>query len=846
MKVPITWLSDFVEIDLPLRELAQRLTMAGLEVEEIRYIGRPVPDESGVQPTAISGLGWDDEKIVVAEVREVTAHPNADRLVLCRLYDGEQEHTVLTGAPNLFPYKGAGELAEPLKVAYARQGAILYDGHESGWQKMELKPATIRGIESSSMICSEKELGISEDHEGVIILDPDAPLGQPLADYMGDAVFDIALTPNMARNANILGVAREVAALTGKPLRKPDLEVDWEGPSIDGRVTIEIQEPALNPRFVAGLVEDVKVGPSPYEIRRRLKLAGMRPINNIVDATNYAMLEIGEPLHAFDYDVLLERAAGEAPKIITRSAKSGEVLTTLDGVDRELEDFTVLVCDERGPLSIAGIMGGEESEVGEGTRNVLLEGAAWDFINIRRSLSYLNLPSEAAYRFSRGVHPALAGQGVRRGLQLMGRVAGGRIAQGLVDAYPLPPQPPQVTISGADAKRWLGFDLSAAEMADLLKPLEFDVQVKDDSLTATAPDHRLDIGEGIIGIADLMEEVARLYGYDRIPNRMLEEELAEQPRKVDLEKKEALRSALTGLGLQEVVTYRLTSENADARSLLEPAGGQADSYIRITNPSSRERDVLRRNLLSSVLEVVDSNARHSDKIALFEIGPVFLAPDREGLPEETEQLAIALSGYAEPASWADSDRPKFDFYDLKGLLESLFSRLQIEDVLFGEADHPSFHPGKTAKVVIQGQPAGVLGELHPMIRERYELMEWPVQGAVLDVGALLDSIPVGYNVKPVPEYPAVLEDVAVIVDENLPAAEVERVIRQAGGELLAEVQLFDLFRGKQLGPGVKSLAYSLIYQASDRTLTDPEVATVREKIVTALERQVGARLRAAE
>ena len=370
MLVPISWLKDFVEITIPLPELARRLTMAGLEVEHVTSIGIPLPQSTsaGQEPgsenigTNSSGLAWEPDKIVTASVSEVMPHPNADRLVLCKLYDGEREHIVLTGAPNLYPYKGTGPLSKPLKVAYARQGAHIYDGHQPGQVLTTLKPAKIRGIESYSMICSEKELGISEDHEGVIILDEDAPVGIPLVDYLGDAVLDIKILPNIARAANILGVAREVAALTGVSVHIPDdfYHITAEGPDVTGKAAIEITNPELNPRFVLGLIQNVNIQPSPYWMQLRLKLAGMRPINNIVDVTNYAMLEVGEPLHAFDYDVLVERSGGNPPTIITRTAHPNERLTTLDGVDRELNPFTVLVCDTAGSLSIAGVMGGAE------------------------------------------------------------------------------------------------------------------------------------------------------------------------------------------------------------------------------------------------------------------------------------------------------------------------------------------------------------------------------------------------------------------------------------------------------------------------------------------------------
>src|SRR5215204_7242388 len=345
MKLPISWLKDYIDLDgLSVEEIARKLTLAGLEVEEIKYAGLPMPNSSERHEFKTSGIGWDREKIVVAEIREVKPHPNADRLTLLDLYDGQQEQVVLTGAPNIFHLKGTGKLAKPIKVAYAKEGTTLYDGHADGLVLTTLKRAKIRGVDSYSMVASEKELGISEEHDGIIILADDAPVGMPLVDYMGDAVLDISILPNMARNANVIGVARELAALTGRELKKPTIKLKTEGEPIDGLVSIEITEPELNPRFVAGLIRDVEIKPSPYRIQRRLRLAGMRPINNIVDATNYAMLDLGQPLHAFDYDVLKHRAGRENQvKIITRPAKDGEKLTTLDGTERKLNSVNVLV-----------------------------------------------------------------------------------------------------------------------------------------------------------------------------------------------------------------------------------------------------------------------------------------------------------------------------------------------------------------------------------------------------------------------------------------------------------------------------------------------------------------------
>ena len=851
MKVPLSWIKDFVEISLPVEELAHRLTMAGLEVEEVRYVGFPLPEEGTPGRTAAhlrpetktSGLAWDADKIVVAAVREVLPHPNADRLVLCRLDDGEQEHTVLTGAPNLYPYKGLGPLEPPLMVPYAREGAHIYDGHQPGQVPTVLKRAKIRGVDSYSMICSEKELGISDDHEGVIILDGDAPLGVPLVEYMGDVVFDIAITPNIARDANMLGVAREIAAITGQPLRLPDLSVPAREPHIRGKVAIDIQVPELNPRFVLGLVEGIQIAPSPYTVQRRLRLAGMRPINNIVDATNYAMLELGEPLHAFDYDVLVERAAGGMPSLLTRTAHPGERLTTLDGVERSLDDFTVMVCDQQGALSIAGIMGGAESEVSETTRNVLLEGAAWNFINIRKTVAAQHLQSEAAYRFSRGVHPAMAERGVRRGLQLMNQWAGGTVSQGLVDAYPLPPQDPTIEIIPGDVRRWLGIELPAGEIAEILRRLEFKVEVQGERVRATAPDSRLDISEGIIGVADLMEEVARIYGYDRIPETLMADELPRARGNLALEQEERIRDLLAGLGLQEAITFRLTSVEREARRLLPGSPPDEQPYVQLANPIASDRSVMRHSLLSSLLEVVERNARLRQRIALFEIGPVFLGSEDGKLPEERAILEIVLAGQRALPAWQGADTAPMDFFDLKGVVQELLENLQLEEVRYAPVEHPSFHPGKCARVLVGGRGVGTLGELHPLVRARYALPETPLLAAELDLQSIQALMAVHYPVQAVPAFPPALEDLAVIVPEELPAEQVEEVIRQAGGAMLAEVRLFDLYRGEQIGAGKKSLAYSLTYQAADHTLEEQELAQIRQRIIQRLEKELGARIR---
>ncbi|NOT05302.1 MAG: phenylalanine--tRNA ligase subunit beta [Anaerolineales bacterium] len=872
MKLPISWLKDFIDLDgLTVEDIARKLTLAGLEVDEILYAGLPMPTYSAGEKHEFktNGIAWDKEKIVVAEIREVKAHPNADKLTLLDLFDGQQEQVVLTGAPNIFHLKGAGKLEKPIKVAYAKEGSTLYDGHAEGQVLMTLKRAKIRGVDSYSMVCSEKELGITDESDGIIILDDDAPVGTPLADYIGDAVLDISILPNMARNANVIGIARELAALTGRELRADNRPqtVDGpsstvNGPSVNDLVEIEITNSELNPRFVAGLIRNVEIKPSPYQIQRRLKLAGVRAINNIVDATNYAMIELGEPLHAFDYDILKERAGDKKIKIITRTAQEGEELVTLDGMKRKLTAMNVLVCDEKGSLSLAGVMGGSESEVydaskevldavgvevkagempqgkitsrGKSTVNVLLEGAAWNFINIRRTAKQHNLPSEASFRFSRGVHPALAEIGVKRGLQYMAAWANGSIAPGLVDTYPLKPKDSVVDVTSQDVKRLLGIDLTLEQISELLTRLEFKCEVMSNKLQVTAPAHRMDIDEGVVGLADVLEEVARSYGYDKIPTTTMSDSLPPQVGNPVHEWEEHLRDLLVAIGLQEVVTYRMTSPERESRVVTH------NEYVRIANPIAPERSVLRQSLLASVLEVVEKNAK-AESIAMFEVGSIF-EPVKNDLPNEPRRLAIVMTGARIASAWDVKDSPKFDFYDMKGRIELLLAGLRYTDIVYTESESTyQLHPGKSAEVKVNGQVVGVFGELHPLAKEKYEFSDAPIIVAEFDLEKLRGLNP-SYGITPVSEFPPMYEDIAIILDESVAASAVEALIRQTGGKTVTDVRLFDVYRDEKIGAGKKSLAYSLTYQA-EKTLTDADAAAIRNKIVKRLENTIGAKLR---
>ncbi len=852
MKLPLSWLKDFIDIDgISVEDIARMYTMAGLEVEDILYAGwqMPIYGPNKKHEFKTEGIAWDREKIVVAEIREVKPHPNADKLTLLDLFDGQQEQVVLTGAPNIFHLKGTGKLPKPIKVAYAKEGATIYDGHADGLVLTTLKRAKIRGVDSYSMVCSEKELGIAEDHDGIILLDDDAPVGMSLADYMGDAVLEVNINPNMARNANVIGLARELSALTGRPLHQPDytkqnaefLKSGATGHSVQELVEIQISTPELNPRFVVGLIRDVEIKPSSYQVQRKLKLAGVRAINNIVDATNYAMLELGEPLHAFDYDVLKGRAGNKKIKIITRTAKDDEKLTTLDGNERMLTSTNVLVCDEKGSLSIAGVMGGAESEVTDKTKNILLEGAAWNFINIRRTAKQHNLPSEASFRFSRGVHPALAKHGVNLGLKYMAQWANGKVAPGLVDEYPLKPKDSVVDVSLRDVKRLLGIDPTLEEIASLLSRLEFKCEVTSDKLRVTAPPHRMDIGEGVVGLADVLEEVARSYGFENIPTTTMADALPPQTGNPVHEWEEHLRDLLVAIGLQEVVTYRMTSPEREARLLVSGLSPETTGdYVRIANPIAPERSVLRRSLLTSVLEAAEKNAK-AESIAMFEVGSVF-EPVKNDLPNEPRKLAMLMTGARIVSAWDVKDTPAFDFFDMKGRIELLLAGLRFRDIVYAPASVVEYlHPGKSAEVKINGEVVGAFGELHPLVKEKFEFGDAPIIVAEFDLEKLRVSNP-SFGIQPVSEFPPIYEDIAIIVDESIAAFIVEALIRQTGGKTVTDVKLFDVYRDEKIGTGKKSLAYSLTYRA-EKTLTDAEAAAIRNKIVKRLEREVGAKLR---
>jgi phenylalanyl-tRNA synthetase beta chain len=853
MRVPLSWLKDYVDITISAEELAERLTVAGLEVASLEYIGVP----QGVAPEGITvppsdHLVWSRDKIVLGKILEVKAHPNADRLVLAMVdYGASQVEQVVTGAPNLLAYKDKGPLNPPLWTPLALEGAEVYDGHAEGQQRMILKEKALRGIPNRSMVCSAKELGLGDDHDGIMLLeDVTAKPGTPLVDLLGDVIFEIELTPNVARAYSIIGVAREVAALTGQTLKEPKFDLIYGGPSIEGQVGLTIRNADLNPRFTMMLIKDIEIKPSPQWMQRRLLAIGERPINNIVDITNYVMFETGQPLHAFDYDVLVQRAGGGKPTILTRTAKPGEKVMTLDGIEHTLEFYTVLVCDNAGVLGIAGIMGGEESKIQPTTKNVLLEAANWNYINIRRTMTVQKMSTEAGLRFSRGVHPAQAVRGLTRATFFLQELGNGTVQQGMIDLYPQPAPTIEIDLPLSEVERIVGIPFTADAAADILRRLQFKVEINGDTLHVTAPDHRTDISGGTIGISDLCEELARIYGYDRIPNTLIEDMLPVQQNNYSLIREERARDWLVQAGLREAVNYRLTTPDAENRLVASgmPSSLPDVGYVALANPISADKAVMRHTLLDGLLDNVHSNQRHHAQQKLFEIGSIFLPVPNEALPDEPRRLGIVLTGPRELTNWQDGpaatkDQPQMDFFDLKGILEGLTYGLRIGKLEFKAAQHSAFHPGRSAGVFLKGKQIGIVGEIHPLVRDAYDL-DQTVIAAELDFDALVEDIALIDKIKPIITQPAVYEDIALIVNENTSAADVERVIVKAGGDLLRNVTLFDVYRGDQIPAGKKSLAYALTYQAEDRTLTDKETTKVRQQIIKAAEAQLGAALRA--
>ena len=803
MQVPLSWLREYVDVDLPPHELAHRLTMAGVEVGEVTELG-----------------GW--ENCCVGEVLEVNPHPNADSLQLCRVNPGDgTEMEVVCGAPNV----AAGQ-----RICFARVGANLYNTHSGRHEA--LKAARIRGVVSEGMICSELELGLGEAHEGIVVLPDDAPLGMPLDDYLGDTILDLEITPNRLDCFSILGVAHEIGALTGMKVRTPEVSYSEDGPPIEAEARVSVADPDLCRRYTASLIQGLKIGPSPQWLQDRLTRAGLRPISNVVDVTNYVMLEFNQPLHAFDLDKVRDKT------IIVRRAAPGETLETLDGMPRELNTEVLVIADSKDPVGLGGVIGGANSEIGPDTTSVLLESATFNSYNNRRTADTFRLHTDASQRFEKGLRPELAPIALRRATQLIQQVAGGSIAQGIYDIFADADQPaPKVTMTLRRLKQILGMDVGIEQVEEVFHSLEFETErVGDEAVSVTVPYWRSDINIE----EDLIEEVVRIIGYDNVPTTMLSTPIPYRQPAPMTELRSRVREALAAVGLQETISYPVLSLDDLERVNYDVASA---SPLRVANPMSTEHDHLRPTLLASLLGTLSYNEGHNEgPFRFFEQSRVFL-PRANQLPEEREVATGVISGMRSEPSWLVDNGP-LDFFDAKGMLTSALALLGLTPAWEpAEAgDNPALHPGRTARIVCSGSQVGILGELHPTVTEAFDLRHRPVTAFELYLDKLL-ALPArsGRNFRSLTRFPAAHRDVALVVPEDVPAGKVKEILDRH--RLVDRVELFDVYTGENLEAGAKSLAFHVYFQSPDRTLTAEEVNRTLDGLLRTLQRDVGAVLR---
>jgi phenylalanyl-tRNA synthetase beta chain len=811
MRVPVRWLRTYCDPDTPAGEIADVLTMAGDKLERLHR----------------TGVG-DPSAFVVGRVLESERHPDADRLTVCKVDDGSgQARTIVCGAPNV----AAGQT-----VAVARPGAIMPDGSELG-------EATLRGVTSSGMILAEDEVGIGDDHAGIMVLSDGVEPGAPLAEHLAiaDDVLELEITPNRPDVMSVYGVARDLHAVTGAELGEDPGMADAQ-PSGEGRAedhaSVEIADPDVCLRFTARVFEDVTIGPSPLWLKQRLMAAGQRPISNVVDITNYVMLAVGQPLHAFDLDEV------RGSRIVVRKASEGETMTTLDDVERRFGGETALVCDAEGPSGIGGIMGGRISEVGEATTRVLMEAATWVGPNIMRSSRMLGLRTEASARFEKQLHPETAMAGQRLAAKLMLELCGARMVPGTLDAYPQPVALREVALRRERMERLLGEHVDAERVEQILDRLGFGPRAGDGRVSVTVPPWRSSDVEREV---DLVEEVARIHGLDKLPTTLPARERAVGRLTQSQRLRRRLEDLLRDRGLDECVSYSFTSPEALERLRLGDS-----SPLRIDNPLSEEMSVMRPLLLPGLLDAASHNAAHGRaEVALFESAHVYLG---DALPQaaadrspggatpavERHHLGVLLT-QARPAGWRTGATPA-DFFAARALLEPVASAAGLE-LRVEDGERPFLHPGRCGAVLAEGQELGWIGELHPLVLRAWEL-DGQVTAFELDADRLIElgaSRTATYA--DVTSFPAVIQDIAVIVPEQVPAAEVESAVYAGGGELLGDLRLFDLYHGAQVGEGKKSLAMRLEFRAPDRTLTDDEVAERRAAIERELGR-IGGQLRA--
>ena len=799
MKVPLSWLKQYVDVDLSAKELAHRLTMAGIEVGEVNVIG-----------------GWPN--VFVGHVNDVRPHPNADRLRLCVVTTGKEEMEVVCGAPNVM----AGQ-----NICFAKVGANVYNTHTQRHET--LKAAKIRGVESLGMICSAVELGLGDDHSGILVLPEDAPLGTSLDDYMGDTVLDLELTPNRLDCLSILGVAHEVAALTSKTVQEPDHHYEELGDAISKQIEINVEDQDLCRRYTASLIRGVKIGPSPQWLQDRLSRAGLRPINNVVDVTNFVMLEYNQPLHSFDYDLIKDH------KVVVRRARSGELLTTLDDEERKLNTDHLVIADSDDAIGLGGVIGGANSEIDENTVNVLLESATFNGVNNRETARFFGLRTEATLRFEKGLRPELAPIALRRATGLIQEVAGGIVASGIVDILSEEgAEPPVVSLTTAKIRRMLGMEVDLSRVQELLESLGFTWErISETVLDVTVPYWRNDVNIE----EDLVEEVVRIIGYDSVPTTMLSSPIPFQQYVPVIWIRDRIKDLLAAAGVQEVINYPLVTLQQ-----LEQVG-HLDSNVlpmRIANPMSSDREYLRTTLRVSLLATLAANqGQGSGSFRIFESGKVFF-PRNGDLPDEREYVSGVLAGLRHEASWLE-DENMLDFYDAKGVVEMVLDRFGLL-ATYESADDPTFHPGRCAVIKAADTTIGMVGEVHPIVMEGLGLVMPQVAAFELFLEPILSVLPDSQRqFEPLPRYPSATRDLALVMPSDVDAGQVTQVIMRHQGVERAE--LFDIYAGDNVSVGTKSLAFHVYFQAMDRTLTNEEVNRSLDGLLRTLERELKATLR---
>ena len=797
MNVSIKWLKEYVDFDLSPEGLAERLLMLGMEIESIKQLGE--------------GL----DRVVVGRINTVDKHPKADKLVLCNVDVGAgADAQIVCGAPNA---------REGLIAPVALIGAELPNG-------LTIKRAKIRGEESGGMLCSEQELAISEEASGLMELPDDMQIGAPIVEALGldDVVLELEITPNRPDCLSMIGVAREISVAAGNPLKLPEVNVQQGTADIHNLTSVTIEAPDLCPRYAARVIQGVKIAPSPTWLQRRLEALGIGTINNIVDITNYVLMEYGHPLHAFDYHRLAEN------RIVVRRAEPGEKLKTIDAEERELTPDMLVIADAENPVALAGVMGGFDSEITDQTVDVLLESAYFHPPSIRKTSKDLGMHTEASHRFERGADPEGVIPALNRAAQLIVEIAGGEICSGIVDAYPGKRGATNIKLRPERANFILGTEISENEMRDILTRLGFIVS---DAFEVTTPSFRPDVSEEI----DLVEEIARVYGFDNIPTTLPRGDIPIP--KVDPKEnlRERVKTYLLQCGMMEAMNYAFYHPDVFDRIRLESTDPLRQA-VQIANPLTEDQSIMRTTLLPSLLANAQRNRNHQiNDVQFFECSKVFIPNGTGEYPNEPERVAGIIAGNLGAGVYGDPLRPA-DFFDIKGVVEGMIDRCGISDYTIVHTDHPAFHPGRRAEVRIEDKALCVFGEAHPEVLENYDL---PHKAYLFELNfeRLVSRVEPTKQFETIPIYPSVNRDLAIVLDADTPASRPTEIIKSAGGELVSALHLFDVYTGEQVPQGKKSLAFAIEYRSAAETLTDEIVDRVHGAILEQLERELGATLR---